>query len=527
MLHSRFNLLRNITSRYKTIIVWIFSDPESIKSQLERKRIFQTEKNIFFIFSLSSLVALILYTISVFSLQFARHLSTVPIVLLSFGILLGAGNILTLISIKQKINLHFLFFLALIVAGFVNDSHFVKLHPKTPEQQHLERPALRDYFSTWIKTNQILETDSTNQFIPVYFVLAEGGASRSAYWTGSVLAELEKETKGKFSQNLFCLSGASGGSIGNMVFWQSRMRSKTINLSEIQDYLSNDLLSFPLARLLGPDLILPFIPNDILNNRAEALEQSLEFPKNPSTIGSFMQGNFSSTFPDLRNQFSPPVICINCTRMEDASPALISNIRLDTAIFGNRIDVLDDIQRGKDISVASAVVLGARFPYFCPAGRIGDDYFVDGGYFDNSGVGAAHEMILDLQDLIHDSLEVNPDHQFKKIQFHVVHISNKGDALLENGRIHPLINDLAAPIKTILGSYRSLTGFSNMRLQKYLQEIYKNKNTYHIINLYNVGEQSHYPLNWTISRQSLDSINGRLQSNKAIKSLVQFIKSPN
>jgi DNA-binding XRE family transcriptional regulator len=136
-------------------------------------------------------------------------------------------------------------------------------------------------------------------------------------------------------------------------------------------------------------------------------------------------------------------------------------------------------------------------------------------------------MILDLQDLIHDSLTINSNHPYKKIKFHIIHITNKTASIIEKGKVHPLINDLAAPIKTILGSYTSQTDINNLRLQRYLLEINNNEDTYHEINLYQEGEADVYPMNWSISKQSLENINKRLHSHTDMKKLIEFIQAPN
>ncbi|MFM1969374.1 MAG: hypothetical protein RL152_751 [Bacteroidota bacterium] len=509
---------------YKNFVVWIFTDPDSRRTTANKEVMIQTEKNIFFWFSISSIIAIIIYISAVFSLTFSKYLTPLPIILLSFGVLLGAGNIITLFSIKQKINFHFLFLIALLIAGFFNESHFVMLTNKKENEEAINRPTLRNYFTEWMKAKQ---TDSLQSTLPVYFVLADGGASRSAYWTASVLGTIEESTGGKFSKNIFCLSGASGGSLGNVAFWHTIAAKDKHGTQEMQTYLANDFLSFPLVRLLGPDIILPIVPFHLLKDRAEALERSMQFPSTRSDMGWFMQENFTTTFPSINKKDFKPIICINATRMQDASPAVVSNIKLDTSIFGNRIDILDNLEKEKDISIATAVVLGARFPYFSPAGRLGNDYFVDGGYFDNSGAGVVHEMILDLQNIINDSIAINPNHPYKKIRFHIVHITNKTEQKVERGKIHPLVNDLAAPIKTILGSYTSQTDFNNLRLQKYLLEIYKNEDTYHTINLYKEGEEDRYPMNWSISTQSLSSINKRLTNHQSMEELIKFIQAPN
>src|SRR5690606_139802 len=91
-----------------------------------------------------------------------------------------------------------------------------------------------------------------------------------------------------------------------------------------------------------------------------------------------------------------PILCINTTRMQDGVPGIVSNILIDSVTFGKRVDVLGLLKPGEDMRLSTAVVLGARFPYVSPAGRIENNYFVDGGYFDNSGAGAVHEMLQQL-----------------------------------------------------------------------------------------------------------------------------------
>lgn len=513
--------------QYKKMIQWLFTDKEADGGSLSKTTMIKAEKNIFFWFSLFSLVAFIIYITAVSSLSFARYISALPIILLSFGILLGGGNIISMFSIKQKINFHFLFITMLIALGYIVETHFVTLEKTSATQSpYLNRPNLRKQFLTWIDQRDNILDDSTQKELPVFFVLADGGASRSAYWTASVLATIDKESNGVFSNNLFALSGASGGCLGNLAFIAARKNQyRESSLNQIQDYLSNDFLSFPLARLLGPDLILPFLPERISGDRASALEQSLMNVGYENPFSSLMKKSFSELTPSTDKSLDP-VIAINCTRMQDGSPAVISNIQIDENVFGKRIDVLGLLKANEEISVASAVVLGARFPYFSPAGRIQDQYFVDGGYFDNSGAGVAHEMILDLQELIHDSTRVNPTHKFGKIRFHVVHITNQPKTENKITKTHPLVNDLAAPVKTILGSYASQTDINNLRLFKYLLGIYNGDTTYHSINLYKDNEEDVYPMNWSISNGALKKMNLRLNEHEKINALVSKISYP-
>jgi hypothetical protein len=342
---------------------------------------------------------------------------------------------------------------AIIIAGLFNETHNVNLIPLKETNQYHARPSLRAHFNRWIEERKNQLEDSSQNNFPVYFVLADGGASRSAYWTASVLGKIQEESSGNFSKQLFCLSGASGGSLGNVSFYATLLNNSGKNTTKtVQDYLSNDFLSFPLVRLLGPDIILPLVPFHLLNDRAAALEKSFQSTKKENEITRLMNLPFSALQLHHDSSYALPLLFINCTRMQDGAPAVVSNINIEKNVFGKRIDVLKSLDSSQDLSVATAVALGARFPYFSPAGRIGDQYFVDGGYFDNSGAGVVHEMILDLQSMVMDSIKNNPEHPYRKIRFNVMHITNETENEKSIEKTHPLVNDLGAPVKTILGS---------------------------------------------------------------------------
>jgi hypothetical protein len=517
--------LINIQLAYHHLVVWIFTDKEGKRESLKKELMIQTEKNIFLWFNIFSFAAMLVYFAAVFSISFSRYITSLPIILLSFGILLGAGNIITLFSLKQKMNFHFLVLVAIIIAGLFNEPHFVNLMPLKENNQYHARPSLRAHFNGWIqeRKNQ-LEDSSLNNF-PVYFVMADGGASRSAYWTASVLGKIQEESSGHFSKQVFCLSGASGGSLGNISFYATLINKSGHHTTKtVQDYLSNDFLSFPLVRLLGPDIILPLVPFHLLHDRAAALEKSFQSTKKENEITQVMNMPFSALQLHHDSSYALPLIFINCTRMQDGTPAVVSNLNIEKNVFGKRIDVLKSLDSTKDLSVATAVALGARFPYFSPAGRIGNQYFVDGGYFDNSGAGVVHEMLLDLQSMIMDSIKNNPQHPYKKIRFNVLHITNEPETEKKIEKTHPLVNDLAAPVKTILGSYARQTDINNLRLYKYLLEIYKGDTTYRSINLYKKGEEEDYPMNWSISDQSLGRMNRRLATHEGVANILQSIK---
>jgi hypothetical protein len=370
---------------------------------------------------------------------------------------------------------------------------------------------------------------------PVYFVLADGGASRSGYWVASVLSHLHERTRYRYGTNLsyftdhlFCLSGASGGSVGNTVFLSSyaiQQQHPELNTETLcRNYLSNDFLVYPLARLMGPDLIQPafgFLKS--WEDRAAALEKSMEFPENDSLLGKWISKSFSHLIPDDRNHL--PVLSINTTRVNDGGPGVVSTIHIDSSggVFGQRIDVLDSLPAGIDIRTSTAMILGARFPYMSPGGRIGHSYYVDGGYFDNSGAGVAHEMILEMKRMA--SLKNNPLKKYlDRLQFYVIHLSNTPyTPAAPDRRINPVLNDLITPMLTLAGSYSSQTSVNNARLINYLKEINHERNSFIILNLYNKDSIESLPMNWVISGRIRIIMDKRIHQKPALDSIVKRI----
>jgi hypothetical protein len=110
------------------------------------------------------------------------------------------------------------------LVGLFREPHAVRLLARPHTYQ--SRPTLDAYTLMWLQRHQDA-IDSLPAFVhyPALFVLADGGASRSGYWAAAVMDYLHTHTmydeamrNSYFSQYLFCLSGASGGSVGNGSF---------------------------------------------------------------------------------------------------------------------------------------------------------------------------------------------------------------------------------------------------------------------------------------------------------------------
>jgi predicted acylesterase/phospholipase RssA len=502
------------------------------ESILYNANIPQKEKWFFITYNIITLLSLVVYFATITNYQFSVILGSFATVLTSFGVLVGFFSLITFASVVLKVNLHMAIWILVIIFGKIFEPHWAKLtnYKEKNIQAFESRPTLFNYFDKWAdKRKAEIEKDSA---YPVFFVLADGGASRSGYWTASVLSKLEDTTKGVFSQHLFCLSGASGGSVGNGTFLallknkQALTEARQNFTQGAQDYLRSDFLTYTIARTLGPDFLRPIIPLPFINDRAAALEHAMEEGEK-----SFLHEKFntpvSNLIPFTTGNDNLPMICINATRMQDGNPSVISTIKLDFKTFGNRIDILNTLKPGKDMKLSTAVVMGARFPYLSPAGRIDSSYYVDGGYFDNSGAGIVSEMIIALREYIRVNAVSKP--YLTKLKFYVIHAQNGWSGGGEINKVHPIINDLAAPVLTLIGAYGTQTSVNDWRLIKYMENAYRNTSDtgYMPVNLYrpltdSTKTKEEFPMNWVISNYYINKMNKQLY-NVDMKRLINWM----
>ncbi len=493
---------------------------------------------------------IVLYIMGIFWLAFSRWLGPFPFIILAFAVLLAFGNVVAAFSVKFKVNFHFLLLVLAFVFG-LKETHNVRTYElKNVYNGYEKKPDLKTYLNAWL--NERL--DSSQSRYDMYFIMANGGASRSGYWTAAVLGRIEDASlndslPGRFSDHLFCLSGTSGGGVGVATFF-SLLRNKQEHTKQYyqasaQEFLNQDYFTYTFARMLGPDFFNYIFHLPLVDDRAGALESSFEKSAKYRS-GDHYQVPFDddfSNFPALKDKkIFLPVLFVNTTRMQDGNPGVVSNLDLKGDIFNNRIDVVRLIDSNKDISISTASILGARFPYLSPAGRISDSYFVDGGYFDNSGAGVVQEMIRGIINIAKSDPELAK--RINRINFKVLHIINsppmEGFVPANIKPVAPINNDLMSPILTIMGAYNMQTTVNDQRLINYIKDINEDKINmayYQQISLYltakewkadNIYDHSRmepaYAMNWFMSDTTVRRINKRLLSNPPVKALTDSVE---
>jgi hypothetical protein len=250
-------------------------------------------------------------------------------------------------------------------------------------------------------------------------ITAEGGGMRAAYWTAVSLQRLSDELGEKFTSRIRVMSGVSGGSLG-LATWLAaqKIEPPEKRLPAIQRFFSEDFLTPLLLGMLfvdAPRLVLP-----LATHRGDYFERTMAARWKEQTGYDF----FTQRACSLTYNGGQVAVYFNATDAQTGEPIALGN-RLAPAMPGaDRSSKINHViqERWAGITVAQAVHTSARFPYVSPhpdfiapanlvaqaigavekarpAGRtrLNDEArlatLVDGGYFDNSGLGPVIELL--------------------------------------------------------------------------------------------------------------------------------------
>jgi hypothetical protein len=266
-----------------------------------------------------------------------------------------------------------------------------------------------------------------NAPVPAIILASEGGASRSAAWTLSVMRMLDARTSGEFGRHLFAISGVSGGSLGavayalaqakylppgtkattaeqQLQFWHAADSSADPSggspAKGLVELAHADLLSSSIARMFAVDMLLG-VPS-----RGPALEQAFERHWQLSNGLGLDAGDAGRGVVAMRkSRPCLPHLLLNGTDVASGDRLLTSTIRFesDPGPFWAAVDVI--YGQNADIPAAAAVLNSARFPLISPPGRLPapeddrsrfrqarDLLVIDGGVFENYGARTVWEL---------------------------------------------------------------------------------------------------------------------------------------
>ena len=253
---------------------------------------------------------------------------------------------------------------------------------------------------------------------PLVLVATAGGASRAAYWTGTVLRALDDRSKGQFSDHVFAISSVSGGALGAIGYaaWladrpmdsEAQPTAAQARLNFVQDFFGQDYLGPSVGALLFPDLIQRFLPLPLLPDRAASLEEAFELGWQQSAEECKQQPcpkptRFADEYTRIWSKSRlheggdrwVPIVLANGTHVETGKRIITAPVQIDTSVFEDTYDFYR--LAPAPIRASTAVLNSARFTVVSPPGRLVRDgvttgRIIDGGYFENGGMETVYDL---------------------------------------------------------------------------------------------------------------------------------------
>lgn len=312
----------------------------------------------------------------------------------------------------------------------------------TAVPSHDKRPTVNEAALAWYQQARLeYDKEHPGKPVPMLIVATAGGGIRAAYWTATVLEQLEKDlgpaasktSRGLLRHLLFAISGVSGGSLGAAAY-AAAVHDHEVNKKGVTptEYLKHDFLAPGLASWIFIDGPSNFLPDFGQISRGEALERAFE---NSSNAG-LLSHKFLSFFPVSGSSVSHwrPILLLNATHQKTGRRIITSHVKAERHVFSDSYDALQVLQ--SDVRLSTAVHNSARFTYVSPAGNllsaktsnnesVNRGYIIDGGYLENYGALTAFEIARQAMEAIDPKKE-------NKVKLVVLQISS--DPSLTEGR---------------------------------------------------------------------------------------------
>jgi hypothetical protein len=356
----------------------------------------------------------------------------------------------------------------------LNDEHLIRTLPANPVTTMAApntAPQADDQFLRWLdaRVDHAIYRERGIPY-PVYVIAAEGGGMYAAYHAASFLGALQDQCP-SFAHHVFAISSVSGGTLGAAFF--TAVASQALDDGAVSALMTTpcepdtsapakpgemdrgagrlfdrladtefgyDFLSPLFAGLLFTDFAQRFIPYPIPSfDRSRSLELAFEdaWDDTLEKLKKKFPQNWIGKTNILRNRYiahwstdgSSPALIFNTTEVATGkrriiSPFLFAGDKLNILPIWNEpwAKELSDDMLARNVSLSTAAVLSARFPWVTPAAwfydaeirgqtrdalnrdneakiKFNQVQLVDGGYFDNSGVLTALDLIRAFRDV--------------------------------------------------------------------------------------------------------------------------------
>ncbi len=430
---------------------------------------------------------------------FSRWLNPIGIILTAFAGWSMLGLCVKVIDKVVYFPVLTTIFLLSILFGRINFNNSI------PKGQKDNNVTIQQYFDQWYLNKSV---DTTKPF-PVFIVTAEGGASRSAYWTGDILTKLQ-ERNVEFYNHTFALTSVSGGSLGVSSFFVLMENKKNKNDStglnkEARDLLKKDFLSPVSAGMLYPNLLQQFLPFKWkYANRAGFLEKGwVSAWKEVSGL------DFSQPFVNYWNieDAMSPLLFLNTTHVESGKRAVISYAEFNDTL-SDLFDLMHNSKVDAGFTLQKAVSSSAAFPYISPSARVQSQNkiwgnIVDGGYYENSSVYTAID--------IYNNMKNSKYYKYIDVYFVVIRAFPDGDVFPPS----LFLNEATDPLKAIFNTRGARSPHSNKLLETLVgsEKVFK------------IQLNQDVAVSWYISEEGINKMNNALNTPLNKQAMDKIIKT--
>ena len=366
---------------------------------------------------------------------------------------------------------HFPAFSLVLIVAFLstafdlNDNHEIRTidgaFPRLPNSQQ----AIHDWLDS--RPDRAYFTSKSEPY-PIYIVAAEGGGLYAAQHTALMLGRMQDRCPA-FAQHVFAISGVSGGGLGGAVF-SSLVKQKNPRIAQpacafgpqpagwyeqrTNDFLGRDFIAPLAAAGFFPDFLQRVLPFPVKPfDRARALEASFERAWSESVPEATENPFAGSYYAHWKVDGTAPAVVLNAAHVSTGIRTIISPFRFYQEATA-KLETLNTLIRS-DMPLSTAVGIGSRFPWILPPAswRRGPlQYrFVDGGYFEASGIDTAHDLITVFEDYLRSEQEAG--HPDPNIHIQLIVLST--DDILQD----PVLTPNAA---TVAAAHTARSGFDEL-----------------------------------------------------------------
>lgn len=367
------------------------------------------------------------------------------------GVLAGGVSFLTFfaaiiqyIDMNSKVPVTFLLLVWILIVGTISNNDGIR--KSDDPSSTLKTNNIRDYFDGWYAKH-----NPNNDSTVIRLIAGQGGGSRAAYWTANVLAHYDS-IDNSFYNSIFSFSTVSGSSVGTGFYCahkaleRSNPKLKNSRKRNMREIVGKDFLSPNTGPMFFQELTQVIQPFSVpWSDRSKYLEDAWAQAFEDETGSELLNQHFMDVYDD---QYEMPLQFYNSCISERGMQAITGPFLPDTTGLENEIQLSNGYHT--NIHLKTAMSLSARFPFFTSPGTIDiskkvDLNFVDGGYFENTGLGTT--MVI--YDMLHEIRERDS----LNFTVEVLYIQNGKGNYFNTTKDNRLLKIATVPVLTLFNTW--------------------------------------------------------------------------